>query len=199
MTLGALTSGCPDPGQAFDDFVERRPALEPSGDCPDAYLSPAPGDIDGDYFMTLLTSVNTSKPLFVLAKVTTEAQGDGLGLAMNLQFLDKNDRTTPVGTALDAAAVPVGTDGSFELDLPDLQIPAAANALAPVDATGSLHYTGNICGDGSFICGDLSGTANALGNTYDLTGSTFTIQRITDPAAYPEPLLDCKGTKLTPP
>lgn len=198
LTLAALTPACADPSAAFDDFVKRSPPPAPKGDCPDAYIAPQPGDIDGDFFQTLLTSVNVEKPLYLLTTVTTSDLDGGLGLAIKLQPLDKVDRKTPIGDPLDVPAVAVGEDGKFTIDIPELVIPAAANSLAAVAATATVKYEGNVCGDGSFICGDVSGEAGALGQTFDLTGSTFTFQRITDPASYPDPVLNCEETPFVP-
>lgn len=198
LALGALTPACADPSSQFDDFVARSPPPAPPGDCPEAYIAPQAGEIDGAFFQTLLTSVNIKKPLFLLTTVTTEAQESGLGLAISLQPLDKRDRRTPVGDPIAVPAVPVGEDGKFKIEITGMTILAAANSLAPANATADVNYDGNLCGNGSFICGDVSGSASALGQTFDLSGSTFTFQRVTDPESYPEPLLDCEQTPFVP-
>lgn len=194
--LGALVSACADPKQSFDEFVGRSPPPPPPGACPEAYVAQAPGQMDGEYLLTLSASVNAVKPILFIANITTVAEGAGLGMGMTIQALTVADQT-PVGPVRDEAPVPVGDDGSFTLDLPDVEIPKDANALTPADAAADTVFEGSVCGDGGFLCGDVTGmTTKPV--SLDLAGSTFTFQRIEDPAAYPEPILDCKGTTVPP-
>lgn len=158
---------------------------------------PAVGAMDGDYFMTLATSANVDKPIANLVTVTTEDQGGTLAMAWTIQALNKTDWTAPEGDPLPVAAVPVGDDGTFTIDIADLTIPPAANCLIGFPATAQIVFNGNVCGDGSFMCGDATGSAHAGTVDVDLLGTTWTMQRITDPANYPKALLDCKQTEYT--
>jgi hypothetical protein len=196
VALGAFTSACADPSTSFDDFVERSPPPPPPGDCPEAFASPAPGEMDGAYFVTMVTSLANApgeeKPLTLRGDITTVAQGGGLGLGLALQFFDKADWRTAVGETKTADPVPVGEDGKFTIELKTVVIAKEANCINGLGVTVDVTLMGNVCGVGSFLCGDLTG--HVL--TTDFTG-TFTMQRITDEASYPDALLDCKQTEYT--
>lgn len=190
LALGSVTAGCPDPQQAFDDFVGRVPPPEPAGECPDAYTGAA---LDGAYFMTLLTSLSAN-PIFFRAEITSLS---GNEVSISLVALDKTDRKTPVAEPAVIEPVEVGADGAISFSLVDVLIPKEA---APVEAKAEeVIFDGGVCGDGKFICGAVSGSVFALGSSRVLKeGSTFTIQGIEDESAYPDGLLNCKGDPAPP-
>jgi hypothetical protein len=195
--LGALTPACADPSTSFDDFVGRSKPAPPPGDCPEAYASPSPGEMDGPYFVTMVTSLadapGEEKPLTLRGDITTVEQGSGLGLGMTIQFLDRADWRTLVGEPKTALPVEVGEDGKFTVHLTEVVMPKEANCVNGLGVTVDVDLMGNFCGDGAFLCGDL---ANGKVLSTSFVG-TFTMQRITDEANYPNAQLDCKQTEYT--
>ena len=190
--LGALTPACADPSKSFDDFVARSPAPLPPGDCPEAFASPAPGEMDGAYFVTMVTSLadapGEEKPLTLRADITNDAQG----LGMTLQFFDSATWQTLIGEPKIVDPVVVSEEGKFTVPLTMVPLAKEANCVNGLSVSVDVTLVGNICGTGSFLCGDLSGKAL----TAEFTG-TFTMQRITDEANLPDALLDCKQTEYT--
>jgi hypothetical protein len=117
---------------------------------------------------------------------------------MSLQPLLAADHRTPVGAATDGGPYAVDTDGSFTAALPVEQVQPTGDPIAPLLLQAQLTLTGRLCGQATFICGDVTGSVTKPITIADLTGSTFTMQKITDPANYPTPLLDCKKTEVPP-
>lgn len=191
--LAALAASCADPSAAYDDFATRETAAE-ADDSSGACAAPAPGQMDGDYFGTLATALS-SRPLFLHATLQTEAQGRGLTTWLTLHWLSKMDRATPVSDPLSLPPFLIEEDGSFMFDVNDWTIPKEAG---PIAATVSVTFVGRACGDGSFVCGELESKSDII-ELSKTSPSTFTFQRIKDPEAPPEPLLDCDRTPLSSP
>jgi hypothetical protein len=194
-------TGCADPDAAFDDFTQRYLEIHPPipvvpGCGHEACTPPTIGANDGDFLMALSAKINPTKPVILLATVTTTASGSGLGVSLKLQPLKADDRRTPTGEALDAGPFDVDANGQFSAQLPTLTVPGDANPITPgnpIEATAAL--CGHICGDEpDLVCGEVSGnvTKPIMLPLADANGtSTFAFVRISDPASYPEPMLKC--------
>lgn len=199
LLVGSTTVGCADPQadyEAFNERVAKVDGLEqPAGDC--ATPLPAPGEPDGDFLMALSAKLNPTKPIMFIAKVTTTAMGDGLDLSMSIQPLSAADRETPVGDVVDVGPFHVGADAKLVADLPPLSVTGEANPLTGSDIQADVALSGNLCSPGEFICGDVTGEAIAS-ITVKLDGSTFTMQKITDPAAYPDIVINCAEDPAAP-
>lgn len=204
LACSSALLGCADPEGDFDAFTERYGQIGTTtttttntGGC----TVPEAGAIDGDYFMTLSAKLNPQKPFAFLVKVTTEAMGDGIGLSMNVQALQADDRATLVGDAIDVGPYEVAADGRVDIGFPELfvpdqmhqyvAIPGAANPITGSDIQASATLSGTVCDPGEFICGDVVGEAKTS-FTLKLDGSTFTLQKITGDT-YPVAVLNCAG------
>lgn len=194
LVLSATSLGCADPEGDYEAFNERAAKVagleQPAGDCETPL--PAPGEADGDFLMALSAKINPTKPIMFIARLTTAASatGEGLDLSMNIQPLSAADRKTPVGTAVDVGPFPVGADAKFVADLPPLEVTGEANPLTGSDIQADVALSGNLCSPGEFICGEVTGEAIAS-ITVKLDGSTFTLQKINDPASYPDIVINC--------
>ncbi|HSO00070.1 MAG TPA: hypothetical protein VLS89_17375 [Candidatus Nanopelagicales bacterium] len=202
FVAGAALTGCADPEDELNDFVERRDQISTTGTTTTTDTGgctvPAAGAIDGDYLLALSATLNPAKPILFLAQVTTSAMGDGLGFSMNLQALTAADRSTPVGAATDVGPFQVNADGSFVADLPPLTVPNTANPITGSEIQADATMTGSLCDPAEFICGTVTGTAIAS-ITLNLDGSTFTMEKVPTPGAYPEPpQINCAGTLAEP-
>lgn len=195
IITGAAALGCADPEADFDEFTERArqvdSLVQPAANC-DAPL-PAAGQADGEHFTSLTaTKLGPDNPIVAVTRLTTTTMGDGLDLSMTLQLLSKVDRRTPVGDPIDLGTYQVAADASFVAALPRFHIPAEALSLTDQGADVTVTLSGNLCSPADFICGDMDGSAVVdSGTEVNLDGSAFTMQRIDDPAAYPEPLTNC--------
>lgn len=192
IAFPAASLGCADPEGDYEAFNERAAKVgglsQPAGDCETPL--PAPGEPDGDFLMALSAKINPAKPIMFFTRLTTAAMGDGLDVTMNIQPLSAADRKTPVGNAVDVGPFHVGADAKLVADLPPLEVTGEANPLTGSDIQADVALTGNLCSPGEFICGEVTGEAIAS-ITVKLDGSTFTLQKITDPAAYPDILINC--------
>jgi hypothetical protein len=183
-------TGCPDPNGSYDDFVVRAGKIPPPppGECGQTVLS-----VDGDFFFALSSQLAKKKPITFLAKLSTDAGG----LSMNLQALEKVDRKTPVGPAVDVGPYPI-VDGNFTATLPTLQVPGAANPISPADIEAQITLVGSVCED--FICGTVEGQVTKPAMiALDPENSRFTMERVITPGDYPEPpQINCAGDLADP-
>jgi hypothetical protein len=184
-------AGCPDPNGAYDDFVVRAGKIPPPppGECGQTVLS-----VNGEFFFALSSQLAKKKPITFLAQLTTDAGG----LSMNLQPLDKTDRSTPVGPAVDVGPYPI-VDGRFTAALPLLEVPGAANPISPADIKAQITLVGSVCAD--FICGTVEGQViEPLMIALDPVNSRFTMERVITPGDYPDPpQINCAGDLADPP
>jgi len=203
LTCGAAAmTGCADPEGEFNDFTERTQKIgsitttttTTTGDC----QVPEVGAVDGDYLLTLSAKLNAKQPIMFLAHLTTAAMGEGLGFSMNLQPLAATDRKTPVGDAADVGPFQIEADGAFTADMPPLSVTGEANPITGSDIQADATLIGTFCAPAESLCGDVTGQAIAS-ITVALDGSTFTLQKIADPASYPEAVINCAGDVADPP
>jgi hypothetical protein len=204
LLLSASSAACVDPAGALDDFNERAAEADFSTSTTsgagggDACAVPAAGEVDGNYLFALSAKIAKTKPVLFYAKLTTE-DASGLNFSLNLQPLNAKDRKTPEGDAIDVGPYPVAADGTFSAALPMLTVAGAANPVSGSLLEATVTLVGTLCAPADFICGDVTGSVTKPIAIPDLTGSAFTMQRITDEAAYPEPLINCAGDPAEPP
>ena len=197
IACSVAATGCADPQGDFDAFGERYASIHgttTSNTDPGACNLPAADTIDGDYLLAFSVFINPPKPVLFRAGVTSAAAGDGVSLSMTLQALSKFDRKSPVGEEASVGPFEVGADGAFAMDLPPLVVVADANPVTNAEITADVILTGSLCAD-KLTCGALGGMASGI----SIEGSNFTLQKIEDPAAYPEPLINCAGDPAGPP
>lgn len=184
-------AGCPDPNGAYDDFVARAGKIPP----------PPPGEcgqtvdtVEGEFFFALSSQLAKKKPITFLATLTTD---DEDGLSMTLQPLDKADRATPIGPAIEVGPYPI-VDGGFTATLPELVVPGAANPISAADIRAQIRLVGSVCAD--FICGTVEGQViEPVMIALDPMNSRFTMERVTTPGEYPvPPQINCTGDLADP-
>lgn len=183
-------AGCPDPIGAYDDFAARAGKIPPPppGECGQTVAS-----VDGEFFFSLSSQLAKKKPITFLATLSTDADG----VSMTLQPLDKADRATPVGAAIEVGPYPI-VDGSFTAALPLLVVPGAANPISPADIKAQITLVGSVCAD--FICGTVEGEVlEPIVIALDPVNSRFTMERVTTPGEYPvPPQINCTGDLADP-
>lgn len=194
-------TACVDPGASFDAFVDRAAAVhrpEPDASADAAACEVHAGDIDGQYLLAISVTLAPTKPIAVLADVTTPLFDGGIGISFDAQPLSAADRKTPVGSKLALGPFPIDSNGTFRADLPGLEVTGAANPVTGGDITANLVLTGSLCGDRRFFCGEVSGNVEKP-LPLDLAGSTFTLTKVEAPGAFPaRPAIDCVGTLADP-
>jgi hypothetical protein len=195
------TASCVDPGGEFDAFVSRIPSRpgpsDAGGDAPTCTVTP--GSITGPYLLALSVTVAPKKPIVVRADLDTPEVDGAAALTLHAQPLSAADRTTPVGPAVDFGPFPVGPTGTWRGDLPGLEVSGEANSVTGGDIRADIALSGSLCGGGEFFCGTLEGHVTEP-IPLDLAGSTFTMTRLDDTGATPEPLaIDCAGNVADPP
>lgn len=180
-SVAVVAAGCPDPQQTFDDFGERYDALDPqgsstsSGPVEGCQVPEVGGEVDGKYLFALSAGqIVPNKPLLFDATVTIVEGAAGPELGIVLQPLGTPYRAdasitplAPVGSPLDLGSYPIGSDGTFTAELPEITVGGQANAITPRDLTATVTLTGQICanpvgeGEGGvelgFFCGQISG------------------------------------------
>lgn len=183
-------AGCPDPDAAYEDFVTRAGKIPPPppGECGQTVLS-----VDGEFFFALSSQLAKKKPITFLAQLTTDAGG----VSMSLQPLDKADRATPVGPAIEVGPYPI-VDGRFTAAFPLLVVPGAANPISPADIKAQITLVGSVCAD--FVCGTVEGQVlEPVMIALDPVNSRFTMERVTTPGEYPvPPQINCTGDLADP-
>jgi hypothetical protein len=148
---------------------------------------PEPGEIDGDYIFALSATLGPDTPVLFLTTITTSAGADGMQMQWRLQPLAAEDRTTPVGSAIDFEPFTVNSDGTFLADPGPLTVTGEANPITKGNPiTADIDLSGEFCGVEDFYCGAVGGEVTSP-LTLPLTGSTFTLSKVTTPDTYPEP------------
>lgn len=168
----ALT-GCPEPDGVTDDFLERREpyTLAPDmGELSDAGMGGV-SDLTGMYLLAIGTELDPSKPLLFRAEIQMDMVSDPPMLTLNLVPLqswcgeeacmaDAADFRSDVPPVIEAGSVPVGPTGQFTVDLGEVSVGGAVNALSGADITATLALDARTLGDGDF-CGKVSGALSA--------------------------------------
>ena len=149
--------------------------------------------LSADFLLVISASIQPKSPfLFHVTATTAPAQ-----MLWTLQALDAKDRTTPVGSPITLPPIAVASDGTFDDDLPSIDIVGAANPISGSDIAVEIQsFTGSMCSAGNFYCGDLGGNVTKP-IPLDLTGSTWTLTRIN--AAQGPVVINCAQEPADPP
>lgn len=195
---------CPDPGERFDEFVERtEPFRRPPADLGESSLE----ELDGRFLLTAAVELNPATPLYFDVEIETSYGGEsscpeeGCFLHMKVLPLVSPHRLepgcpeafTPTAIALgetipdearqnpqpiEIRDIPVRGDGSFLAQLPLVAVDGCANSISgrPIVARLALN---SVTKSTDRFCGLLQGEIfDPLEMT--LTRSTFGAERIED-------------------
>ncbi len=200
LGLAPLGLGCSDAEGEFNDFIERSAKILPAdagndvtgdaGDC----LKVTQADVASGYYFTLSAVIVPTKPFVVDGTVTIDEAANTV--SFSFQPLRADDKTTPVGTPILGGPFPIQPDGSFEGDFGDISMHGDANPISGSELATELVLKGapgGWCGASEFVCGDVEGIASKPLKDLDLKGSTFTMQKLSAPGVYPEPVINCAG------
>jgi hypothetical protein len=131
--------------------------------------------------------------------LTTADGASGLEFSMDLQPLDRFDRTTPQGPVIPIGPFAIDAQGKFSTLLPPLDVTGDANPISGSDISATVSIEGFICTMTESICGTAEGDVTKP-VPLPIAGSTFTIEKLAGPGMYPDPpILDCEGTEAGPP
>ncbi len=169
-----------------------------SGSC----VVPKPGELDGDYFLTLSMKLAPSKPFVFAVNVTTEAFVGQVGMRWTIRNLLWSDRKTPVGDPIAPTPPPmapflIDALGTVHVQLDAFAVLGEANPLTHTPVMFDATLEGAVCGGGGFFCGTFGGYITKP-IPVDLTGSTWTLQKVSG-AVFPEPpAIDCAKNLAAP-
>jgi hypothetical protein len=173
--LAVALNGCADASGRFQQFEDRRGALEgdagaPSGGGEGAAGAaaagrckpPAPGVVHGPALLALETSALPGAAILFFGEVETSALDGRTAVKYTYKALDATDRRTEVGAPLEVGPFALADDGHFDAEAAESTLPGSANAILPgVEITSVLTLHGTICGVSDFYCGTVTGTVSA--------------------------------------
>jgi hypothetical protein len=173
--LAVALNGCADASGRFQQFEDRRGALEgdagaPSGGREGAAGAaaagrckpPAPGVVHGPALLALETSALPGAAILFFGEVETSALDGRTAVKYTYKALDATDRRTEVGAPLEVGPFALADDGHFDAEAAESTLPGSANAILPgVEITSVLTLHGTICGVSDFYCGTVTGTVSA--------------------------------------
>jgi hypothetical protein len=147
--------------------------------------------ISGEYLFALSAVIDPQHPLQFLAHVDAEAESDGGAtidvvlqpLALDVQ--STNAPRTPAGDPI-PFVLPVDADLGFEIELPELHIPGAANPITGSEIVATVRLQGTII-ESDIWCGDAFGAVTQP-LMLDLAGSTFSFTRL-EGDVLPDPVI----------
>jgi hypothetical protein len=193
--LTLQTLACVDPKKTFGEFEDRVVDAAP---IPDAGGGGGIFDINGPFLLSMATREPAPvSPIRFLAEVSFTETEDGGTADINVQPL-ADERCAegmggqPVGKALVLEGVPIGADGSFNVNAKGTTVGEDANPLcavieADIELTGAMQSA-------DVFCGTIGGRVNAP-LPGDLAG-TFAAIRLDEPvmtgdANLPPPVTAC--------
>lgn len=163
--------GCADASGRFQQFADRRVALEGDGGADGAAGAggaetgckpPAPGVVHGLALLALETTTTPGSAILFFGEVQTPELGGATAVKYNYKALDAKDRRTQVGEPLVVGPYAIGDDGRFDAPTAESTLPGSANAILPgVEITSQLTLHGTICGIADFYCGTVTGSVTA--------------------------------------
>ena len=166
-------SGCADASGRFQQFEDRRGALEGDAGAPGSAAAgaggadgsckpPAPGVVHGLALLALETSALPGAAILFFGQVETPELDGATAVKYSYKALDASDRRTPVGEPLEVGPFGLGDDGHFDAKTAESTLPGSANAILPgVEITSVLTLHGTICGVSDFYCGTVTGDVSA--------------------------------------
>lgn len=188
------TSGCPDPQESFDIFVENTEDQR-IGDV--GQQSGAFADINGTFLLAAETILGPDLPLQFLTESTLVISDDGLTgtLTLSMQPLSLNQGSAteprePVGDPIVIEDMEVDMEGAFVADLGMVNLVGATNPISGGDISADLQFEGAIQSE-DLYCGNLTGDVFTPVMSF-IGGSTFAAVRLEDPNDLPtEVLSEC--------
>ena len=185
---GVLALGCVDPAGDYEDFKERQKKTTPvqGSGCGDPTATcdpPVAAELSGQWLFALSAQLSPTKPILFFADIVATDAAGGIEWTWTITPLSTADRSPLAALpALPPSTVPA--DGAWVVDLPELNVPGAANPITGSDITADTALTGNVCGSRDFLCGDVTGNVSKP-ITLDLAGSTWALTRLTTPDTLP--------------
>jgi hypothetical protein len=219
VIVSIFTAGCADPQGQFDDFTERKAAIDADASTDAASLPDSrkpdlvnqngsdagqqceivtQSDMPQHYLFSLSTKIIKTKPILALTEFTISDLNGSPAISLHAQPLDATDKITPVGNPIVGGPFPIKPDGSFVADLGSVTVPGQANPISGSDIVSTLILNaqpGSVCSPANLICGPVDGVVSQPIAGFSLSdGSNFTFQAISDMSNYPKPVLDCSGS-----
>lgn len=225
--LGAawmLLAGCPDPGERFQEFVDRTaPFRQPPEDLGESVLA----DLEGRFLLSASVELGPASPLFFDVRIETN-YGDAsscpaAGCLMHMEILpvvspfltpgrakECPPEFTPGGIAIGTEVppdlvqnpepieirdIPVRSDGSFVANFPVLAVDGCANGISGRPIVARLALN-SVTKSGDRFCGLLQGEVVDPVEA-NLTLSTFGAERIEEEPVDldPRPILTACPTE----
>jgi hypothetical protein len=173
--LAVALSGCADAGARFQQFEDRRVALEGDAGAPGGggesaggagadggCRPPAPGVVHGLALLALETSALPGAAILFFGEIETPELDGATAVHYSYKALDATDRRTQVGDRLEVGPFALADDGHFDAETAESTLPGSANAILPgVEITSVLTLHGAICGVSDFYCGTVTGDVSA--------------------------------------
>jgi len=169
--VSATLGGCADASERFQQFEDRRVALEGDagasgsggeGGAGAGCNPPAPGVVHGLALLALETSALPGAAILFFGEVETPALDGATAVKYSYKALDATDRRTKVGEPLEVGPFALAEDGHFDAQTAESTLPGNANAILPgVEITSVLTLHGTICGVSDFYCGTVTGDVSA--------------------------------------
>lgn len=138
-------------------------------------------NLDGTYLVTASINQAPKRPVLIRSVITSS--NGGKTLLVDAVALSAADRKTEVGSHFAVGPFSLANDGTFNINIPALDLPGEANPVTGTQILGNVTMSGTA--DPDFSCGALTGNLTKPFEI-DMTGSTFTMQRVTG-TDYPEP------------
>jgi len=173
LGLGLGGASCADASGRFQQFEDRRVALEGDAGAPGGSVDgaagaggadggcspPAPGVVHGPALLALETTATPGSAILFFGEVETPELDGVTAVKYSYKALDALDRRTLVGEPLFVGPYPIGEDGRFDAPTEASTLPGSANASLPgIEITSELTLHGTICGVSDFYCGTVTGT-----------------------------------------
>jgi hypothetical protein len=174
LALESALSGCADASGRFQQFEDRRVALEGDAGAPSGgegaggagveggCKPPAPGVVHGLALLALETSALPGAAILFFGEIETPELDGTTAVHYSYKALDATDRRTQVGAPLEVGPFALADDGHFDAETAESTLPGNANAILPgVEITSVLTLHGTICGVSDFYCGTVTGDVSS--------------------------------------
>lgn len=181
---------CIQPEDTFEDFGDRQEKIEGNTD-PSATATVSTGLIQGcvppgpdspvagTYVFALSAQLGNTKPILLRADVTFGDPLTAPSISMTLTplttpYQDKGPPFSDVPPSLSIGPFPLNPDGTFEAQLPSLEVGGDANSITGADLAATIKLeSGQVCevnpGEAPrVICGNVSGIVTKPLNDFPL-------------------------------
>lgn len=189
-----LLAACPDPGERFEEFVDRTKGIAfPAGELGKSRLE----NLGGRFLLFASVQLAPTNPLIFDVAITSNVREDGTcpqadcRISLKVQPL-VNPKAgcanpfEPVGDVIDIPDVPLAPDGSFTAALGVVDVDGCANPITGREIQGDLTLE-SVTKSPDVFCGKLNGQV-IKPVPLTLTSSTFGAVRITTEPKQVNPL-----------